>query len=82
MLAIKVSCGKSVVQIQKYELCVVQVKIWSRSGMLRSTLATNASPVYGVAWSPESDAVLYTNSGQLIIKSLQANTKPQQVRIL
>ena len=47
--------------------------------MLRSTLATNASPVYGVAWSPESDAVLYTNSGQLIIKSLQANAKPQQV---
>lgn len=47
--------------------------------MLRSTLATNASPVYGVAWSPESDAVLYTNGGQLIIKSLQANAKPQSV---
>jgi len=59
----------------------LQVKIWSRSGMLRSTLATNASPVYGVAWSPESDAVLYTNGGQLVIKSLQANARPQAVII-
>ena len=30
------------------------VKIWSRSGMLRSTLATNNSPVYALAWSPDS----------------------------
>ena len=48
--------------------------------MLRSTLATNTSPVYGVVWSPESDAVLYTNGGHLVIKSLQANAKPQSVR--
>ena len=30
------------------------VKIWSKSGMLRSTLATNSSPVYCVSWSPDS----------------------------
>ena len=30
------------------------VKIWSKSGMLRSTLATNTSPVYCVSWSPDS----------------------------
>ena len=30
------------------------VKIWSKSGMLRSTLATNNSPVYCVSWSPDS----------------------------
>lgn len=50
--------------------------------MLRSTLATNASPVYGVAWNPDSDAVLYTNGGQLVIKSLQANAKPQSVSLI
>ena len=30
------------------------VKIWSKSGMLRSTLATNSSPVYCVSWAPDS----------------------------
>ncbi|XP_077987595.1 intraflagellar transport protein 80 homolog [Glandiceps talaboti] len=55
-----------------------QVKIWSRGGMLRSTLAQAATPVYSVAWGPDSDQVLYTNSKQLIIKSIQANAKPLQ----
>ncbi|XP_033637607.1 intraflagellar transport protein 80 homolog [Asterias rubens] len=55
-----------------------QVKIWSRSGMLRSTLAQTGSPVYSIGWSPDSDQVLFTNGRQLIIKSLQANAKPVQ----
>ena len=33
------------------------VKIWSRSGMLRSTLVQSASPVYALAWSPDSSQV-------------------------
>ncbi len=33
------------------------VKIWSRSGMLRSTLAHNTEPVYGLAWSPDASQV-------------------------
>lgn len=53
-----------------------QVKIWSRSGMLRSTLTQNSNTVYGVAWGPDSDQVLFTNGRQLVIKSLQANAKP------
>lgn len=53
-----------------------QVKIWSRSGMLRSTLTQNSTAVYGVAWGPDSDQVLFTNGRQLVIKSLQANAKP------
>ncbi|WAR28818.1 IFT80-like protein [Mya arenaria] len=53
-----------------------QVKIWSRSGMLRSTLTQNSTSVYGVAWGPDSDQVLFTNGRQLVIKSLQANAKP------
>ncbi|XP_064639074.1 intraflagellar transport protein 80 homolog isoform X2 [Lineus longissimus] len=54
-----------------------QVKIWSRSGMLRSTLAQNSSAVYSVAWGPDSDQVLFTSGKQLVIKPLQANAKPQ-----
>ena len=53
-----------------------QVKIWSRSGMLRSTLVSLAVPVYSAVWSPNSDAVLHTNSKQLVIKPLQPSSKP------
>ena len=35
------------------------VKIWSRSGMLRSTLAHNTMPVYALAWSPDSSQVRF-----------------------
>jgi intraflagellar transport protein 80 len=52
------------------------VKIWSRSGMLRSTLAQTGCPVYAVVWSPDSDQVLYSNDKQLIIKPLQPAQKP------
>ncbi|KAF2978760.1 hypothetical protein EK904_012369, partial [Melospiza melodia maxima] len=56
-----------------------QVKIWSKSGMLRSTLAQQATPVYSVSWAPDSDKVLYTSGQQLIIKPLQPNAKVLQV---
>uniref|UniRef100_A0A8V0X4F0 Intraflagellar transport 80 n=1 Tax=Gallus gallus TaxID=9031 RepID=A0A8V0X4F0_CHICK len=52
-----------------------QVKIWSKSGMLRSTLAQQGTPVYSVAWGPDSEKVLYTSGKQLIIKPLQPNVK-------
>ncbi|XP_013386357.1 intraflagellar transport protein 80 homolog isoform X2 [Lingula anatina] len=52
------------------------VKIWSRSGMLRSTLVQNSSPVYSVCWSPDNDQILLTNGKQLVIKPMQANAKP------
>ncbi|XP_062355287.1 intraflagellar transport protein 80 homolog [Cinclus cinclus] len=55
-----------------------QVKIWSKSGMLRSTLAQQGSPVYSVSWAPDSDKVLYTSGKQLIIKPLQPNAKVLQ----
>ncbi|XP_078484074.1 intraflagellar transport protein 80 homolog [Ciona intestinalis] len=53
-----------------------QIKIWSRSGMLRSTLAQLPCCIYSVVWSPESDNVLYTNGKQLVIKPLQPSAKP------
>ncbi|KAM4770065.1 intraflagellar transport protein 80 homolog isoform 1-T1 [Cyanocitta cristata] len=55
-----------------------QVKIWSKSGMLRSTLAQQGTPVYSVSWAPDSDKVLYTSGKQLIIKPLQPNAKVLQ----
>ncbi|XP_062521440.1 intraflagellar transport protein 80 homolog [Corticium candelabrum] len=53
-----------------------QVKIWSRSGMLRSTLTQTSSPVYAVAWAPDSDQVLYSSDKHLVIKPLQPSQKP------
>ncbi|KAI8926289.1 WD40-repeat-containing domain protein [Entophlyctis helioformis] len=55
-----------------------QIKIWSRSGMLRSTLAQTGYPVYCVVWSPNNDQVLLTNGRNLIIKPLQPSNKPTQ----
>ncbi|RMC01915.1 hypothetical protein DUI87_21076 [Hirundo rustica rustica] len=55
-----------------------QVKIWSKSGMLRSTLAQQGAAVYSVAWAPDSDKVLYTSGKQLIIKPLQPSAKVLQ----
>ncbi|XP_032924268.1 intraflagellar transport protein 80 homolog [Catharus ustulatus] len=55
-----------------------QVKIWSKSGMLRSTLAQQGAPVYSVSWAPDSDKVLFTSGKQLIIKPLQPNAKVLQ----
>ncbi|XP_039345243.1 intraflagellar transport protein 80 homolog isoform X1 [Mauremys reevesii] len=55
-----------------------QIKIWSKSGMLRSTLAQQGTPVYSVAWGPDSEKVLYTSGKQLIIKPLQPNAKVLQ----
>ncbi|XP_070230144.1 intraflagellar transport protein 80 homolog isoform X2 [Bos mutus] len=43
--------------------------------MLRSTLAHQGTPVYSVAWGPDSEKVLYTAGKQLIIKPLQPNAK-------
>ncbi|XP_070099120.1 intraflagellar transport protein 80 homolog isoform X5 [Equus caballus] len=46
--------------------------------MLRSTLAQQGTPVYSVAWGPDSEKVLYTAGKQLIIKPLQPNAKVLQ----
>ena len=54
------------------------VKIWSRSGMLRSTLAQNGAPVYALSWSPDSQTVLYASGSILTIKALAPNSKPLQ----
>ncbi|XP_072428822.1 intraflagellar transport protein 80 homolog isoform X1 [Chiloscyllium punctatum] len=55
-----------------------QIKIWSKTGMLRSTMVQQGTPVYSVAWGPDSDKILYTLGKQLIIKPLQPNAKVLQ----
>ena len=42
----------------------------------RSTLAQNVTPVYAVAWSSDSQAVLFATGTNLNIKSLTPNSKP------
>ncbi|XP_041125869.1 intraflagellar transport protein 80 homolog [Polyodon spathula] len=54
-----------------------QVKIWTKSGMLRSTLAQQGKSVYR---GPDSDEILYTPRKQLNIKPLQHSTKVLQVK--
>ncbi|TPX69276.1 hypothetical protein SpCBS45565_g02595 [Spizellomyces sp. 'palustris'] len=54
------------------------VKIWSRSGMLRSVLVQIGYPIYSISWSPDNDQVLFTNGRNLIMKSLQPASKPNQ----
>ena len=46
------------------------VKIWSKSGMLRSTLATNNSPVYCVSWSPDSQVNRGKGGQEIIINAV------------
>lgn len=51
------------------------VKIWSRNGMLRSTLAHSDSPVYAVVWAADCDQLCYCTGNSIIIKSLSTSAK-------
>eukprot|EP00898_Chlorokybus_atmophyticus_P007151 jgi/Chlat1/7437/Chrsp6S07454 len=52
------------------------VKVWSRTGMLRSVLAQNEQPVHAVAWSPDGDRLLFSSGNNLTIMPLQAPARP------
>ncbi|KAL1513318.1 hypothetical protein ABEB36_002740 [Hypothenemus hampei] len=56
------------------------LKIWSRSGMLRSTIVNSDSSIYSACWSPEGQSIAYTNGKCVAIKQLAANTKPLKWR--
>lgn len=45
-----------------------QVKIWSRQGVLRSTLVQIDMPVFCIAWSPDENYIVYTSDKNLCIK--------------
>jgi intraflagellar transport protein 80 len=56
------------------------VKIWSRSGMLRSTVIQNETPIRCACWSPTSSAILFSQGSYLAIKPLLANSKTTKWR--
>lgn len=55
------------------------VKVWSRNGLLRSTIVHSDLPCYSAVWSPDSSAILYTKGNFLVIKQLNSNTKITKV---
>lgn len=48
------------------------LKLWSRNGMLRSTIAQIDRPIQCIAWSPDSSQVLYNHDFNICIKSIQS----------
>jgi intraflagellar transport protein 80 len=52
-----------------------QLKIWSRSGMLRSTHTQTDSPIYSAVWSPFSTGVLYSSGKLMTIQSFATTSK-------
>lgn len=55
-----------------------EVKIWSKSGNLRSSLVSIGQTVYCACWGPDDDQVLIGNGKTLMIKTVQANRKNLQ----
>ena len=47
------------------------VRVWSRTGMLRSQLAALAAPVYALAWGSDGDRVAFSSGKDVVIKPLQ-----------
>ena len=47
------------------------VKVWSRQGMLRSTLATMPAAVFSIAWGTDNNHVLLACGKDLAIVPLQ-----------
>ncbi|CAF3538256.1 unnamed protein product [Rotaria socialis] len=52
-----------------------QIRIWARSGMLRSNLVQSGTPIFCVCWSAENDAILYCAGKHLVMKPLSPNSK-------
>jgi len=51
------------------------VKVWSRSGMLRSTLTQMPNAIYSVVWSPDCEHLLFACNRKIHLKSIQAGQK-------
>ena len=49
-----------------------QVKVWSKSLMLRSTLYQSAAPVLQLAWNPTSEALAFCSGQSIYIRNLQS----------
>lgn len=56
------------------------VKVWSRNGLLRSTIVQSDIPCYNAVWNPDSSAILYTKGNFLVMKQLNSSNKITKVR--
>eukprot|EP00939_MAST-03C_sp_MAST-3C-sp1_P001027 g1027.t1 len=54
------------------------VRIFSSSAIMRATITRSDMPVYGVAWSPSNDRILYTQGKSLAIRSIKVDSKKMQ----
>ncbi|XP_011861204.1 PREDICTED: intraflagellar transport protein 80 homolog isoform X2 [Vollenhovia emeryi] len=52
------------------------IKIWSRSGMLRSTLIKANLPILTSSWSPDCSTILYSQGRNLLLQSFNSTSKP------
>ena len=52
-----------------------EVKVWSKSGNLRSSLVTTAQSVYALCWGPDDDQVVIASGKSLLVKTVQASRK-------
>lgn len=55
------------------------IKIWSKLGMLRSTIVQNEESVRTACWSPNSMSIAYCTGQFIAIKPLAANSKLSKV---
>ncbi|XP_019892165.1 intraflagellar transport protein 80 homolog [Musca domestica] len=51
------------------------IKIWSRSGMLRSTVIQSDEPIRCARWAPNSTSIVFCQGGYISVKPLAANSK-------
>eukprot|EP01041_Mallomonas_annulata_P002936 gene2936-5768_t len=54
------------------------LKVWSKGGNLRSTIASTGQSIYCACWGPDDDQICIGNGKILMIKSVQANRKNLQ----
>lgn len=52
------------------------VKVWSRAGMLRTTLVSGAKPVFAVRWGGDNNSILSAAGRELSITALQGEAGP------
>ncbi|CAF0748911.1 unnamed protein product [Adineta ricciae] len=52
-----------------------QVRIWGRSGILRSNLVQSVTSIFSLCWSPDNNSILYCVGKHLVIKPLLSNSK-------
>lgn len=58
------------------------IKVWSKLGMLRSTIIQSESPIRVACWSANSMSIAYCTGSSIAIKPLAANSKVIKVFII